>query len=461
MMNTIAKWPGCGCYFTHGRAGDLSVTDADAEQRRRFEAGELRCDRHEQQNNAMVAMASGGLGSNPLSNQIAKWARERLPDDEGTLAKLAKLAHLASLPRICRSADELKPGMRVRIHYAAEWGVRTGTLGEMTGPQNFMELLSDDGSKQTSSLGHAIGISGKPVVDKLFREGRVTILAEPPAKTTVTAVDREAGKVTHTTEPVPGLTEAAISKAYDELCTYRFVLVYLNGKREQIDSGIPLTQSPPPMWLVPQPMPPLSLSNTDPFPTLRVPEPLRFERVLMKRGQRQWFEYHERRAMPATANGRNANIDRLLADGTIDAETAGKLRADVSALDKFDREGGAVLIEDGKLRHVPVDEMIVDARPAACPRCSESPCAYSCPAGGWARYTAERKAVEDARREREECAKIRARDDDLDRRAMDAADNERTRYISRTTSQIIADATRKVAREASAAAERPFMWCVR
>ena len=103
----------------------------------------------------------------------------------------------------------------------------------------------------------------------------------------------------------------------------------------------------------------------------------------------------------------------------------------------------------------PPDDMERIVRAHTCRSCGSSPCEYSCARGGWARYEAERKAVAEARERvtaqtRRQDAKARAHTDELDRGRL-----------GRTVEQDRAFEQRAAAREASAAAVRPFMAVVR
>lgn len=89
-----------------------------------------------------------------------------------------------------------------------------------------------------------------------------------------------------------------------------------------------------------------------------------------------------------------------------------------------------------------------------CPRCSESPCAYSCPAGGWKRYVSETTAAATARAERT-IAKLK--DDAFCRRQTDLRDKL---GIATAKNLDLAD-ERKARLEEARAAQRPFRWVVR
>lgn len=96
------------------------------------------------------------------------------------------------------------------------------------------------------------------------------------------------------------------------------------------------------------------------------------------------------------------------------------------------------------------DERIAAVVPPSCPSCHHTPCEYSCARGGWARYQAEKREAAEARRR--DIAKCRAEDN----RARIRTDGLRS-----SVRDFTAEDERRDAREASAAAQRPFRWVVR
>lgn len=167
------RWPGCGCELVSdderpaGLVSELA-REGMREEARRFAAGERRCDRCQQKRDALTAMAMGGMGS--LMATYAKQQLASIAERERLQAEQARpLAATAApiLPRLCRSADELLPGMWVVT--SNSWGTH---VVERSLDDAYPYLVYADGP----SAGDC-SVGGAALAEEIAN-GRVTILAE-------------------------------------------------------------------------------------------------------------------------------------------------------------------------------------------------------------------------------------------------------------------------------------------